>query len=96
MNPVPKIKRYINETYLEYIRKQPCLVCPNRAEPHHWKSRGSGGSDLLCVPVCRSHHRELEQTGINKFCEKYNKLSNAYFQEEIIRLLCGYIVLEDE
>ncbi len=87
MKPYPKPTRYVNKDYLAYISKQPCLICGKTAEPHHWKSRGSGGSDLLCVPLCREHHGEVEQIGTSTFSIKYD----ISFKDYMIGLLCEYI-----
>ena len=34
-----------------------------RAEPHHVKTRGAGGGDEWCIPLCRIHHAEIHNTG---------------------------------
>lgn len=31
-----------------------------RSDPHHTLSRGAGGVDEHCVPLCRRHHNELD------------------------------------
>lgn len=80
MNSLQKQKRYVNEEYLEFIRKQPCCVdnfdCrpvsqEKRSDPHHVKSQKSGGSDLGCVPLCRLHHGFFHSIGILTFQTKY-------------------------
>lgn len=43
----------------ETCRKRPCSVqgCRNRPSvPHHVLSRGAGGRDEHCVPLCWEHH----------------------------------------
>jgi hypothetical protein len=54
-----------NEKYLEFIRKQPCVVCGAPAEVHHQRdnipSEYAGGMglkpyDLLSIPLCRECH----------------------------------------
>lgn len=78
----PKPKRYENEEYKEFIRNRACCVprCnrknrlgPNRGkvDPHHTKSKGSGGSDLTCVPACDFHHTESHTIGQVTFQKKY-------------------------
>lgn len=42
-------------------RRRPCAVpgCRNRPSvPHHTLSRGAGGKDSACVPLCWNHHEE--------------------------------------
>jgi hypothetical protein len=53
---IPKPRRFASESYLEYVRSRPCIVCAAPADPHHLIARGAGGSDLTCVPLCREHH----------------------------------------
>ncbi len=69
----------------EFIRSLPCLACPypNKAEAAHVRARGMGGcngSSVHLVPLCRGHHRFLddecgsparfeEETGIDLMAE---------------------------
>ncbi len=70
-----KYKRIVDLKLLKYISEKPCLVCGRLgpSDPHHVKSKGSGGSDIRTnvIPLCRKHHTEIHATGINRFCEKY-------------------------
>lgn len=56
-----------NKKYLEFIREQPCMVCGNKAEPHHEAFGTSGmgikGPDTWTVPLCRKCHEKREQRG---------------------------------
>lgn len=68
-----------SKKYLDYIRKQPCIVCGLQpCDPDHLEARGmgnansSGYKDYSCVPLCRIHHSERHQTGSKKFENKYN------------------------
>lgn len=72
--PFPKIKTYRSEEYKAYIRTLPCIVCGKNAEPHHEVGGGTGlkGPDLFCIPLCREHHREREDIGIETFWDKHN------------------------
>lgn len=67
----PKQTREVNEDYLEFIRKQPCCISGENAEPHHLKSVGSGGSDMSCVPLSRKLHTEVHMMGRSRFEAKY-------------------------
>ena len=42
-----------------------------RSEPHHIPSRGAGGTDKDCVPLCTAHHREFHDIGEQSFAERY-------------------------
>ena len=67
---IPKPTRVIDEEYLDYIRKQPCLVCRHDSDPHHLVTRKAFGSDYTAIPLCRNHHTEIGW-GIGKFELKY-------------------------
>lgn len=62
-----------SDEYLEYIREQNCIVCGTHpVDPHHLKSRGSGGDDYTCVPLCRTCHSVYHSDGLTRFQEKFN------------------------
>jgi len=66
-------QRQTDEDYVDWIRDQPCLVCRRPgSDPAHLDTRGSGGSDLTCVPLCRRHHREQEDNPLSKFEDEYH------------------------
>ena len=68
MNPVPKIKRYESPQYLDFIRHLPCVVCMNtEVDAHHYLTKGSGGSDLDTISLCRTCHTEAHKIGITTF-----------------------------
>ncbi len=87
MKPNPKQTRETDPEYLKYIRHNCCLILCQKAEPHHVKSVGSGGSDYLTVPLSRELHSECHQIGQATFQEKYL----ISFDKAIERLLGEYI-----
>lgn len=68
-----KKTRVQNKTILNLINKKPCLICGNKSDACHVKSRGSGGDDIdsNLINLCRFHHIEHGQIGWVRFCEKY-------------------------
>jgi len=56
----------------EYVRQLPCCVCGRAApsEPHHYPSRGAGGTSKDLVPLCTAHHREFHM-GAETFQARY-------------------------
>lgn len=45
-------------------RSMPCLACwATPCDPHHVLSRGAGGLDCHCVPLCRKHHSQFHSLG---------------------------------
>ena len=54
-----------SKKYLDYIRRQFCLVCGiTPCDPDHLEARGMGGAnksgfkDYSCIPLCRKHQTE--------------------------------------
>lgn len=88
----PKPVRMKDRAYLDWIRRQPCLVDYVVAQAHHTRSVGAGGSDFRSVPLCHNHHRKLHRMGRSSFEEKHRLDLN----EEVIRLLETYISARGE
>ena len=97
MNKLTKPKRYKNKAYMEYIKQQPCCVTgmmmvnqdtgQTESDPHHTASRGSGGSDLSCVPLLHELHQEGDKIGWKTFQMKYD----IDFREVRLKLLERWI-----
>lgn len=71
-----KTKRYESPNYRAWIRTRRCLVldCYKVSEPHHGITRGAGGDDKDCVPLCEGldgHHAEIHRIGRWAFSERY-------------------------
>lgn len=88
----PKPSRLQSPGYLAWIRRQPCLVDYVVAQAHHSITRGRGGSDYRCVPLCVRHHNEVHRMGSTSFEAKYR----LDFMEEVIRLLEIFISARGE
>ncbi len=79
--------------YLDFIRNKPCCVCFNPApnDPHHLRAIGMGRNrnklsefehiEKGVVPLCRKHHQEFHNGGLNKFDKdnKSNLWAEAYY-----------------
>ena len=63
----PKLLRWTNDNYLQWVKKQPCCICNAMADDaHHLIGYGQGGTgtkahDLFTIPLCRIHHSELHK-----------------------------------
>ena len=65
--------------YIEYVRKQPCIVCGTKpVDADHLETIGMGNNrkrrgpkDLTCIPLCRKHHQERHHLGNSRFEAKY-------------------------
>jgi hypothetical protein len=76
-------KRDADETYLRYVRRQPCCICGGiDVEAHHLRvgsinegvtppGMGQRSSDRWAVPLCNRHHRELHNMGDREFWASY-------------------------
>lgn len=55
-----------------------CVInkCLFKAERHHIKTRGSGGSDeeWNILHICRFHHTEIHKIGAYRFSNKYPEI----------------------
>jgi len=84
--------KIIDEAYLAYVRKLPCLVCGYKpVDPDHIRARGwreSKRNDYCAIPLCRRHHVERGQYGDKKFCATY-QIGNLW--EENFYILSGYL-----
>lgn len=87
--------KIVDENYLDHVRSLACIVptCGFRpVDPHHLKAVGwreAKRNDYSTVPLCRRHHSEVEQIGMEKFCAKYSiddLWKDAFYQ------LCDYLV----
>jgi len=64
-----KRRRSRNKEHLQFVARQPCLVCGRTpCDAHHVKIAegpmlGRKVSDAFTVPLCRMHHRELHGCG---------------------------------
>lgn len=61
-----KDPRYRNRAYLNWVKKQPCVMCGQQADdPHHiigigyLGGAGTKAPDQYVMPVCRIHHEEI-------------------------------------
>lgn len=75
-----------DKEYLDYVRSFDCAVkngeCSahmsynnglwvREIHPHHMRTRGAGGDDLFCVPLCKVHHDMWHKIGRDTFEKKY-------------------------
>lgn len=70
--PIGTPRRRRDKAHLRFVGTHPCLVCGRQpSDAHHVqfsqpRAMGLKVSDEFTVPLCRSHHRELHQTGNEK------------------------------
>ena len=65
-------KRYWSDTEF-------CIVCGKQGvAKHHFRSRGSGGSDseFNLMPLCVEHHTEIHMIGPNTMSVKYPQVED--------------------
>ncbi|MDE9553394.1 DUF968 domain-containing protein [Xenorhabdus bovienii] len=64
---LPKLQRWRNTQWLQWVKSQPCAACQRPADdPHHIIGHGQGGMgtkahDLFCLPLCRECHDDLHR-----------------------------------
>jgi ERF superfamily len=65
----PEPRRFRDKNHVEFVAKQPCLICGRRpSDAHHLRfaqhrALGRKVSDEFIVPLCRGHHREVHRSG---------------------------------
>ena len=66
---IPKPKEVENvypfsfKDYLDFVKAHPCIICGEKEvdTAHFPTSRGAGGRDTDCIPLCRKCHSEIHQ-----------------------------------
>jgi hypothetical protein len=70
-SPLEKKKRETDPEYVKWIHEWECVVftCgrPWPVHAHHTKTRGAGGSDYSCIPLCPVHHLQVHNKGVKTF-----------------------------
>jgi hypothetical protein len=115
--PLSEPRRYRDRAHLEFVTLQPCLLCGRQpSDAHHLrftqvKALGCKVSDEFAVPLCRTHHRALHQSGDEAAWWKdsgidavtvahqlwqHTRLNGAPIQKHIDPLLGPPTVQEDE
>lgn len=63
ISPAPKPLVVRDESYREFVRGLPCLVCGKPGDAHHVKNRRGYGDAANLVPLCRKCHRQGHDVG---------------------------------
>ena len=45
-----------------------CVPC----DAHHLRTKGAGGKDKDCIPLCRRHHIDFHNMGVVSFADRYD------------------------
>jgi len=65
-----EVRRKRDKAHLQFVASQPCLICGRSpTDAHHLRfaqprAMGRKSSDEFTVPLCRAHHRENHQNGV--------------------------------
>lgn len=68
------------EEYISYVKQKPCCICYDfPVDAHHLVAIGMGNNrkkgsdrDFTCIPLCREHHSEFHNSGLNAINHRYN------------------------
>lgn len=61
-------RAYGSKARARWTKRLPCLICRKcPTEVAHVRSRAAGGTAAETVPLCREHHREQHDTGVESF-----------------------------
>lgn len=73
-----KRKRIVNEALLDVVRSLPCMACalPGPSHPHHIRSRGSGGHDIVpnLISLCWQHHELIHSRGLTYMAREFGSV----------------------
>ena len=60
------------------FKGDPCFVCGDLGEGHHYTTRGAGGKDCHAnrLQLCRLHHRLVHDMPEQEFLEKFPEVIN--------------------
>lgn len=84
---IQKVRRQVDRAYIRFIHTKRCLICRREdVDAHHLHTKGAGGSDFTCTPLCRVHHQEWHQLGPRRFEE----IHDINLWRECARLLIEY------
>ena len=62
---------YDSRDYLNFVRRNPCIVCGRLAKPHRLKEGGVARDALMNVPLCPEDFKEISRMGIDAFAQQY-------------------------
>ncbi len=75
MTAVPKSPPINSKAHRAFVCTFECAArsetCYGRIDPHHVTTRGAGGGDETCIPLCRGHHIEIHAIGVETFAKKH-------------------------
>lgn len=78
MNPQPKKITWKSEKYLQFVRRQPCIICYELpSEAHHVRFSNNSGigmkpADIWAIPLCHTHYASIHAVGQKTFCAWYD------------------------
>jgi len=77
----PKTPPLRSQSYLRFVRDEPCCSCSTSApsDPHHFGPRGIGQKtdDFRVVPLCRACHDEFHARGTVPAAYDFNQSKDA-------------------
>lgn len=83
-----------DESYLRYVRSQPCIICgAYHTEAHHLKDSSLAGlgektPDYMAVSLCPSCHRNIDGTSGHISTEKVRKYAPFLFRKLSTKQFC--------
>ena len=92
MGGIKNTGKVVDEDYLDFIRRQPCVGCGKAgpSDPDHLSARGwreSKRVDWYAIPMCRTCHVERGQVGNWKFETKHG----VELWREVARYMVRYL-----
>jgi len=70
-----KKKPFESQEYRDFVATLPCCIChiqDDTVAAHHSRTKGAGGGDETCVPLCYYHHiNGFHRMGRDTFAKFY-------------------------
>ena len=91
----PKPVTWKSKKYKEFIKEKDCLLgCPGPSDPHHvglgLNKMGGLPPDSHMVPLCRGHHREVEDYAGGEAA--FWEFHNIDIERKIISLITAFLI----
>ena len=80
-------RTFVKSFYCVAYGLDPKYPCSELIDAHHTTTKGAGGGDDTCVPMCRAHHSQLDSPGWSqKRFEEHYKLDLKAQAAELARI----------
>ena len=75
------VQIYDFKNYLDFVKAHPCVICSrDGVDPAHFpRSKGAGGDDKHCIPLCRTCHSQSHQDPFDFLWQHKDKIFKYFY-----------------